>query len=284
MKKVLGIVVSNRKRGNCEIMAKEISRRVADPHELQLLRLTDFNIKYCKGCYRCLFDEKRCVQKDDLELILEAITEADALILVVPTYVMGAHSCLKTFLDRALCFYGKADKLWGKPAVGIGVAGIDGKEGSTLLDIERFHSILMTNNQYTKIVYGAFPGEVVSRHDNIGIASDAAAALFGTQSTLRGELSCVVCGGQTFRFLDENNVRCMLCSESGKLAMQNGQFVLTIDTSGHQLTGETAWRKHLDWLKEMRQRFEEYKECLKEIGSSYEGEGKWIKPNISNMI
>ena len=274
MKKILGIVASKRKRGNCEIMVKEISRQIAVPHELQLLRLSDCSIKYCTGCYRCLSNERRCVLKDDLEFVLEAIAEADALILV-----LSAHACLKTFLDRALCFYGKAEKLWGKPAVGIGVAGIDGKEGSTLLDIERFHSTLLTTSRYSNIVYGAFPGEVVLLQKNRDIASDAASALFGMLRTPKSELSCLVCGGETFRFHDGNKVRCMLCSESGTLDMQNGKLVINIDKSDHQITGESAWLKHLDWLIEMRKRFDLHRAKLKEIGAGYEDEGTWIKPH-----
>ena len=73
MKKVLGIIGSWRKMGNSEIMIKEISRHIAEPHELNLLRLTDFNIGSCRGCYSCLFKEERCVVNDDLYSIADAI-------------------------------------------------------------------------------------------------------------------------------------------------------------------------------------------------------------------
>jgi multimeric flavodoxin WrbA len=43
MKKILGIIGSPRKMGCSEIMIKEISRNISEPHELVLLRLTDFN-------------------------------------------------------------------------------------------------------------------------------------------------------------------------------------------------------------------------------------------------
>ncbi len=64
MKNVLGIIGSPRKLGNSEIMIKEISRNISEPIELNLLRLTDFNIGSCRGCYSCLFKEERCVIKD----------------------------------------------------------------------------------------------------------------------------------------------------------------------------------------------------------------------------
>ena len=137
MKKVLGIIGSKRSSGNCEVMVKEISRKIPEPHQLTMLRLPDFKLDYCTGCYRCLIKDRCCVLQDDLSTVLDAISDADALILAVPTYFLSAHSCLKVFLDRAISFYSQADSLWGKPAVGVGIAGIEGKEGSTLLDIER---------------------------------------------------------------------------------------------------------------------------------------------------
>ena len=47
-------------------MVKEISRQIAIPHELQLLRLPDFKLSYCTGCYRCLSNDRGCILKDDL--------------------------------------------------------------------------------------------------------------------------------------------------------------------------------------------------------------------------
>ena len=54
LKNILAIIGSLRKLGNCEIMAKEISRRIDEPHELRLLRLSEYEIRSCRGCYNCL--------------------------------------------------------------------------------------------------------------------------------------------------------------------------------------------------------------------------------------
>ena len=135
---ILGIICSPRSPGNCELIVKEISRRIPVPHELKLTRLPKLNIQPCQGCYRCLFKEQRCWIKDDLNPVLDDMSWADALIVAVPTYFLGPNACLKLLLDRGLSFYGRAESLWGKPAVGIGIAGIDGKEGYTLLGIQNF--------------------------------------------------------------------------------------------------------------------------------------------------
>ena len=145
MKKILGIVSSARRLGNCEIMVKEVFRNLAEPCELNLLRLTDFQIDPCRGCYGCLFNEGQCVIDDDCATVLEAIASADAVILAAPAYFLSAHSALKRFLDRGLSFYGSVDQLWGKPAVGVAIAGIPGMEGSTLLGIESFLKLILAD-------------------------------------------------------------------------------------------------------------------------------------------
>lgn len=278
MKNVLAIIGSGRKLGNCETMVKEISRQISVPHQLQLLRLPEYDIQYCKACYRCLFKDGSCVIRDDLDQVLDAMEQADALIVAMPTYFLGAHASLKGFLDRGLCFYARAEKLWGKPAVGLGIAGIEGKEGSTLLDIERLFATLMVDNKGSRIVYGALPGETLLDEANRAVAAELAAALFGEPVVGDGPC-CPVCGGQTFRFLSAEKVRCMLCSEAGRLTAEEGRFQLDIATGDHDfLTSEAAALKHRDWLRGMVGRFKEMKGPLREVTSQYVEGGQWIRP------
>jgi len=278
MKKVLGIVGSMRKSGNCELFVKEVSRNIQVPHELQLLRLPEFKLDYCNGCYRCLMADQDCVLKDDLSLVLDEIESADALILAVPTYFLSAHSCLKTFVDRGISFYSRAEKLWGKPAVGIGIAGIEGKEGSTLLDVESFFVSLMAQNKSSKIVYGALPGEAVLSQGNRSVAGELAKALF-TEPQPKEGLFCSCCGGETFRFNNDKTVRCMLCSESGTLVVNEERALIEMDQSEHRfLTSETEALRHRDWLLGMVGRFKEKKESLMKVRAGYKDNVAWVSP------
>jgi multimeric flavodoxin WrbA len=279
MKKILGIVGSLRKLGNSEIMVKEISREITIPHELQLLRLPEFNLKYCNGCYRCLMAKRGCVLKDDLSTILDAIAEADALILAVPTYFLAAHACLKTFVDRGISFYSRSEQLWGKPAVGIGIAGVEGKEGSTLLDIERFLATLMSKNMDSRIIYGALPGETMLNQENRSVAKELANALFAVPQDKEG-LFCSSCGGETFRFYADNRVRCMLCSEAGELVADGDQLRIEMVLSEHQfLANEAEALRHRDWLLSMVGRFKEQKDVLAKVKIEYTDEVPWVKPD-----
>ncbi|MFZ7126728.1 MAG: flavodoxin family protein [Desulfobacterales bacterium] len=234
MKRVLGIVASPRRLGNCEMMVKEIARGISIPHQLKLLRLADFDIQPCRACYQCLFGDLRCPVEDHFHLVLEEILAADALILAAPTYFLGANASLKRFLDRGLSFYGHVDRLWGKPSIGVGIAGIEGREGQTLLNIQSFLKLLLTEIRGTRILYGALPGEIFLGEANRRLAASLGGALFDG-AVEHHAATCPLCGGDTFRFLGENRVRCMLCSNSGTVNTTAEGPVFRIEKNPHEL-------------------------------------------------
>jgi hypothetical protein len=269
MKQILGIVGSARRLGNCEIMVKAVFRHLDQPCELRLLRLTDFQIAPCRGCYQCLFNDGHCMIDDDHATVLDAIAAA---------YFLGAHSCLKRFLDRGLTFYGSVDRLWGKPAVGVAVAGIPGMEGNTLLGIDSFLKLILADVRQTQVVYGALPGEVFLNDNNHGIAQSLAARLFGPKAA-KAAPCCPLCGGDTFRFLGAGQVRCMVCSNPGTIRMDQDRIVVEMQPTGHQLflTRQDV-ANHKAWLIGMKDRFKTMRASLKPITLEYRREGRWITP------
>lgn len=54
---------------------------------------------FCAGCYRCIEDISACPYYDEKKVILEAIDEADVLIVTTPTYCLHVSAPLKSFLD-----------------------------------------------------------------------------------------------------------------------------------------------------------------------------------------
>ena len=66
--------------------------------------------------------------------------------------------------------------------------------------------------------------------DNKQAAAELAAALFGPSYETKGPC-CPQCGGDTFRFIVNNRVRCMLCSNAGFMTMQEGAPVFKINKS-----------------------------------------------------
>jgi len=282
MTQVLALIASPRKLGNCEIMAKAIAGHIPQPSHTRFLRLHDFRIKPCLGCYRCLFKDQRCIIDDDLGIILEALSDADALIVAAPTYFLGANGMLKLFLDRGLSFYGRGDRLWNKPAVGVGIAGIPGKEGATLLGIEGFLKLTLCRIKALRMVYGALPGEIFLNEGNRCLAADLGRALLGPEPRPASP-GCPVCGGTTFQFLSAGNVRCMVCSNAGSLESTPGGPVVRIAPGEHEFFRSTRdARAHETWLRQMKQRFFEHKKELKQISKAFRGDWDWVKPPVKD--
>jgi hypothetical protein len=173
------------------------------------------------------------------------------------------------------------EKLWNKPALGIGIAGIQGKEGATLLNVESFLKLILADVKVCTMIYGALPGEIFMYPENREKSIRLGKALFGESIPKKAPI-CSLCGSDTFRFLGEDRIRCMLCSNTGIFEMESKQTVFKIkkDKHGLFLTRKDALN-HRDWLRKERERFIQERETLKEIVLSYEKDGTWIKPSSS---
>jgi multimeric flavodoxin WrbA len=70
-----------------------------DGEEIEVVDITQLNIKYCIGCGIC-WKRGKCTIKDDLQIVLDKIHEADGIIFSTPVYVNNMTAQLKTLLDR----------------------------------------------------------------------------------------------------------------------------------------------------------------------------------------
>jgi multimeric flavodoxin WrbA len=274
-KRVLGLICSPRRLGNSECLVKEICRCLDLDHELRLIRLPAMDIRACRACYTCLAESKSCPIDDDLPTVIDELCRADGIIVAAPTYFLGPNASLKNLLDRGLSLYARSEELWGKPAVGVGIAGIPGKEGSTLQGIESFLKLILAEVKDTAMVYGALPGQALLSGQTRSAVRQLAAALFG--QPVSRQPCCPVCGGQTFRFLDHTRVRCMLCSNQGTVSMESGRTSFDISRSEHELFLSRAdVRLHHAWLLEMKDRFRQQRRELLTVSRDYRDEGRWV--------
>ena len=279
MKTLLGIIGSPRKHGNSELSIKEVHRQIEGDWHLKLMRLPELNLLPCRACYQCLFGEMRCPQKDDFNLALEALVQADAYIVAAPTYFLGANASLKRFLDRGLSFYARLDQLWAKPAVGVAIAGIKGMEGYTKLAVDSFIKLTLADHRGSAVLYGALPGEIFLENNARDTAAELARAITFERSPSRSSFpSCPVCGGDTFRFLPDGGVRCMLCSGSGRYVVAAQSIQLSIDPGDHPFfRSYDDAKRHADWLRGMKEMFLARRKELKAIAQDYVKEGEWIR-------
>jgi multimeric flavodoxin WrbA len=279
-KTLLGLVASPRKFGNSELFVKELYLQLSGNWELKLIRLPDMDIRPCKACYQCLFGAEKCPQDDDFALVLETLSQSDAYVVAAPTYLLGANASLKRFLDRGLSFYAPIDRLWGKPAVGVAIAGIEGMEGCTKLNVESFIKLTLGDLRGSAVVYGAFPGEIFLRKGGKETARRLAAALQQGKERVPLQVPiCPICEGDTFRFLPDGQVRCMLCSSSGSYVWQEGRLQMETKPGQHSLfLGYDEAKRHADWLREMKDQFLSRRQELKTIALGYTKVGQWVLP------
>lgn len=104
-KKVLIISGSPRKGGNSDILCDRFMQGAKESdNEVEKVFLHDLKIGHCVACYGCR-GTKKCVKKDDMEVLLEKMTEADVLVLATPVYFYSMDGMLKTMIDRTLPRY-----------------------------------------------------------------------------------------------------------------------------------------------------------------------------------
>jgi multimeric flavodoxin WrbA len=275
MKKVLGIVTSERKLGNTELLTKEIMANVPEPCEKELIRLTEFDIKPCRACYRCLQPDQRCAVKDDFNLVLDKIFKADAIILGVPIYFLGPHAYYKLFTDRLLGSGNYIKHTKNKPCVLVVPYGLHGWEGyarSALLVVPRLLSMKIVDYWQVK---ATLPAESLFSPQNMEYARNLGNNLFTLSEYSKGPRECSICGNDLFRLLPDGEIECPICAAKGFLGADN-----TVNYSDDQSSrfDERNMKEHFSvWLNEMKARFKSEKDKLKKIQEPYKELNWWIK-------
>jgi multimeric flavodoxin WrbA len=92
----------------------KIAKRFCDTGSKQGADVTSYslgkmNYKGCQGCNSCKQGKDRCVLKDDLTPVLEALYETDVLVVSTPVYFWDVPGQLKCLIDR---LYSVAKEDW----------------------------------------------------------------------------------------------------------------------------------------------------------------------------
>ncbi len=101
---------SPRRNGNtaklCDAFYKGLVS-TATPLEISMIFLNDLKFKGCQSCFACKLKGSnhygKCAINDDLTPVLEAVRDADCIVVASPIYLMDINSSAKAFLER-LCF------------------------------------------------------------------------------------------------------------------------------------------------------------------------------------
>jgi len=69
--------------------------------EVELLYTKKLDIHPCQGCFNCwLKTPGKCFKKDDMQMLLPKLHDADILVLATPLYVDGMSAPIKNLVDR----------------------------------------------------------------------------------------------------------------------------------------------------------------------------------------
>ncbi|MDH7479172.1 MAG: flavodoxin family protein [Syntrophomonadaceae bacterium] len=276
MKKVLGIVISQRKLGNSEILVKEIMSSIPEDCSRELIRLTDLKLEPCKACYRCLQPSTPCPVKDDFNFVMGKIKDADAVVIGVPVYILGPHGYFKMLTDRLVGAENYSHHTRGKPCaivIPYGTKRWEGYSKAAALTLPRF---LKMNIVDCWQVHATLPGESLLSQENLEYARALGRDLFGGRKHQIGARECIFCGSDLFRLLAERKVECPICGARGTLDSDN---LPDFSKAIYCRFSEHEMEEHFKvWLVEMKQRFLNEKDRLKEVQKGYLDKEWWIKP------
>lgn len=101
-KRILMISSSPRRHGNSDRICDEFMQGALDAgNQVEKVFLADYLIHYCLGCGSCSRKQDgKCVQSDDMALILEKMVQADIIVFATPVYFYNMAAQMKTLIDR----------------------------------------------------------------------------------------------------------------------------------------------------------------------------------------
>ncbi len=103
--RIVCLLGSPRLKGNSAAIAKRFCE-IAEKGGASVRTFALNNLKYrgCQACMTCKTKLDRCVLKDDLTEVLDAVREAEVLVMASPIYYGEVSSQLKGFIDRTFSY------------------------------------------------------------------------------------------------------------------------------------------------------------------------------------
>jgi multimeric flavodoxin WrbA len=97
---IIAFCASPRKDGNTELLLKEAIKGIEScGMSVKVFHLNLLNIKPCQDCGGCN-DSGKCIYRDDMDQIYEAIRAADRIILASPIFFFSVSAQAKIMIDR----------------------------------------------------------------------------------------------------------------------------------------------------------------------------------------
>ena len=102
---IVCVLGSPRSKGNSTAVAKRFCEKAEDlGANVRYFSLNELSYSGCQGCFTCKTNSDRCVLKDDLTEVLDAIMETDIMVMATPVYFGSVSGQLKCLVDRTFSF------------------------------------------------------------------------------------------------------------------------------------------------------------------------------------
>jgi multimeric flavodoxin WrbA len=190
--KVVAFNGSPRKKGNTyhaiQIVFKELKR---DGIDTEFIQLGGSDIKGCTACLKCIEKKnKRCVQKDSLNLYLERMIEADGIIIGSPTYFSNVSTEVKALIDRAGLVSVANDYLLRRK-VGASVIAVRRAGAAHVYSSINFffgiNHMIIPGSRYWNLGIGLRPGEIMDDKEGVATFSELGQNMAWLMNKLYGE-------------------------------------------------------------------------------------------------
>ena len=97
--KALVINCSPVRNGATAEIVRIVSGELSARYDTKSICIDDYSFSFCKGCRSC-HNTARCVQADDIALIMAEFDSADVIVSVAPSYWADIPGQFKAFIDR----------------------------------------------------------------------------------------------------------------------------------------------------------------------------------------
>ncbi len=150
--KVLAVNGSHRKGMNvAKMLYAALEEAGKSGLDTELVEITDFEIKPCLSCNKCLFKPECKIDDDDMGVLYEKLQEADGIILGSPVYFSNVTGRLKNFMDRTRPLHMTQNYLENKVGAGLVHAGLrNGGQELAMEIIQHFlieHGLLVVKDR-----------------------------------------------------------------------------------------------------------------------------------------
>ena len=159
---------SARKDGNTAILLNAVLEELKrEGIETELVQLSGKSLQGCIACFKC-FENKdgRCaVKKDEMNVYIEKMQEADGILLGSPTYFSDVSTNMKALIERCGMVARANDDMFRRK-VGAGVVAVRRAGAAHVFSSLNFFfligQMIIPGSSYWNIAIGRQPGEVMN--------------------------------------------------------------------------------------------------------------------------